>query len=116
MFETILANCIYIKKFRIAINGHLYSPVPNAFGAGKSITMASGRGGPGNRDFFGPCEMALSSQESAIQDPTKLRFPGPNPLPLAQVMDFPASKALCTEDFIDQSPIVIFKYMSFLGP
>ncbi len=32
-----------------------------------SITWASGRGvGPGNRDFFGPCEMASSLQASAI--------------------------------------------------
>jgi hypothetical protein len=31
--------------------------VSNAFDEGKSITRASGRGsGPGNRDFFGPCE------------------------------------------------------------
>jgi hypothetical protein len=33
----------------------------NALDAGKSIIWASGRGlGPGNRDFFKPCEMALS--------------------------------------------------------
>jgi hypothetical protein len=39
----------------------LYTPVCNAFDVGKSITMASGRGsGPGNQDFVGPCEMALS--------------------------------------------------------
>jgi hypothetical protein len=35
-----------------------YNPVCNAFDAGKSITRASGRGlYPGNRDFFGPCEL-----------------------------------------------------------
>jgi hypothetical protein len=45
----------------------LYSPVRNDFDAGKSITRAIGRGsGPGNRDFFGPCEMASSCQASAI--------------------------------------------------
>jgi hypothetical protein len=32
-----------------------------------SITRTNGRGlGPGNRDFFGPCEMASSRQASAI--------------------------------------------------
>ncbi len=36
----------------------LYGPVRNTFDKGNSITE-SGRGvGPGNRDFFGPCEMA----------------------------------------------------------
>ncbi len=73
----------------------LYVPVCNAFDAGKSITRASGRGlGPGNQDFFGPCEMASSRQASAVWGPKKLRFPWPNPLTLALVMDFPASKAL----------------------
>jgi hypothetical protein len=44
-----------------------YGPVCNAFDAGKSITRASGRGlGPGNQDFFGPCEMASSRQASAV--------------------------------------------------
>ncbi len=39
----------------------LYDPVRNAFDAGNSITWVSGRGlGPGNRDFFVPCEMASS--------------------------------------------------------
>jgi hypothetical protein len=36
----------------------LYSPVCNVFDAGRYITWASGRGlGPGNGEFFGPCEM-----------------------------------------------------------
>ncbi len=40
-----------------------------------SITWASGRGlGPGNREFFGPCEMASSPQASAIWDPKNLPF------------------------------------------
>jgi hypothetical protein len=69
----------------------LYGPVHNAFDAGIFITRASWRGlGPGNRDSFGPCEMALSRQQSAVWDPKKSRFPGPNRLPL------PASKALST--------------------
>ncbi len=48
----------------IAIYGPMIYTAPylrNAFDPGKSITRASGRGwGPGNRDFFGPCEMASS--------------------------------------------------------
>jgi hypothetical protein len=75
----------------------LYRPICNAFDAGKSITRASERGwGPGNQDCFGPCEMASSHQASAIWGLKKSRFPGPNPLPFAQVMDWPASKALRT--------------------
>ncbi len=45
---------------------------------------------------FGPCEMASSRLGSAIWDPKKLRFPWPNPLPIAQIMDLPTSKALHT--------------------
>jgi hypothetical protein len=41
----------------------IYTAPHNAFDAGKSITRASERGlVPGNRDFFGPCEMASSRQ------------------------------------------------------
>jgi hypothetical protein len=37
----------------------LYGPVRNAFDVSKFIMRVSVRGwGPGNRDFFGPCEMA----------------------------------------------------------
>ncbi len=51
-------------------------PVRNAFDAGKSITGASGWGlGPGNRDFFGPCEMASSRLASAIWGPNKVCSP-----------------------------------------
>ncbi len=61
------------------------------------ITLASGRGlVPGNLNFFGP-QMALPKLHDAItQFLKKSRFQGPNPLPLALVMDLPASKALCT--------------------
>jgi hypothetical protein len=61
------------------------------------ITLASGRGlGPGNLEFFGP-QMALAYQLNAIsQGPKNSRFPRPNPLPLALVMDLHASKTLCT--------------------
>ncbi len=53
-----------------------------------SITGASERGsGPGNLDFFGP-QMALAFGLNASSHyPKNSRFPGPNPLPLALVMD-----------------------------
>jgi hypothetical protein len=66
----------------------------NAFVAGKSITWASGRGALEILTFSGP-QMALAWRLDAIsQGPKKSWFPGPNPLPLALVMDLPASKAL----------------------
>jgi hypothetical protein len=53
-----------------------------------SNTLASGRGlGPGNLGFFGP-QMALAYRlDASSQGPKKSRFPGPNPLPHALVMD-----------------------------
>jgi hypothetical protein len=64
-----------------------------------SITRASGRGlGPGNRDFFGPCEMASSRKVRVILGPKKSRFPGPNPRPLAQVMDAARIKSITHRD------------------
>jgi hypothetical protein len=87
-------------------------PADNAFDADKSITRASEKGlGPGNGDFFGFCEMASSRQASAIWGRKKSRFPGPNPLALAQVMDLLASKALHTGR-INQRSIGSFMYMS----
>ncbi len=45
---------------------------------------------------FGP-QMALAYQLDAIsQGPKNSQIPGPNPLPLALVMDMHASKTLCT--------------------
>ncbi len=45
----------------------IYKAPHNAFDAGNSITRASGRWlGPGNRGFFGPCEVASNCQASAI--------------------------------------------------
>jgi hypothetical protein len=32
--------------------------------------------GPGNRDFFGPCDIATSRQASAIRGPTKVEISG----------------------------------------
>ncbi len=46
----------------------------------------------GNETFLSP----MKWHRSAVRGPKKSRFPGPNPLPLAQVMDLPASKALHT--------------------
>ncbi len=61
----------------------LYGPVSIVFDA------CSWRGfGPGN---FGPCEMASSR-------PKNSRFPEPNHLPLAQVVDLHASKIITYRD------------------
>jgi hypothetical protein len=46
--------------------------------------------------FLGP-KMALAYRLNAIsQSPKNSRFPGPNPLPLALIMDMHAFKTLCT--------------------
>ncbi len=46
--------------------------------------------------FFGP-QMALAYRLDAFsQGPKNCQFPGPNPLPLALVMDMHTSKTLCT--------------------
>jgi hypothetical protein len=50
--------------------------------ANQLLGQVGGGLGPGNRDFFGPCEMASSCPASAIWGP-KVEKPGPNPLPLA---------------------------------
>jgi hypothetical protein len=52
------------------------------------ITWASGRAlGPGNLEFLGP-QMALAYRLNVIlQGPKNYRYPGPNPGPLALVMD-----------------------------
>jgi hypothetical protein len=45
-------------------------------------------------DFFGP-QMSLAYRLNAIsQGPKKSRFPGPNPLPLALVMDAARIKSI----------------------
>jgi hypothetical protein len=47
-------------------------------------------------EFFGP-QMALAYRLDAIsQGPKNSQFPGPNPLPLALVMDMHTSKTLYT--------------------
>ncbi len=68
------------------------------FDAGRSITWASARDGvgPWKSRVFGP-QMAFAYQLDAIsQGPKNSRFPGPNPLPIALIMNLYASKALCT--------------------
>ncbi len=48
-----------------------------------SIIWASERGlGPGNFDWWAPNRL-----NAILQGPKKSQFPGPNPLPLALVMD-----------------------------
>jgi hypothetical protein len=59
---------------------------------GKSITWASGRGlGPGNLDLFW--------HQIAFTGPEKISISSVNPLPLALVMDLPATKALRTGSY-----------------
>jgi hypothetical protein len=59
-----------------------------------SITWAGGRGlGPGNP------QMAFAYRLDAIsQGPKNSRFPGPNPIPLAQVMDAARIKSITHGD------------------
>ncbi len=74
---------------------------------------ASGRGlGPGNRDFFGPCEMASSIRQVPFFGAQKSQdFQGQTYLPLAQVINLPASKAVSTGP--NQRSTGSFMYMSF---
>jgi hypothetical protein len=47
------------------------------------ITLASERGlGPGNFHWWAPNRL-----DAILQDPKKVSIPGPNPLPIALVMD-----------------------------
>ncbi len=60
-----------------------------------SIIWASGRGlGPGNLQFFGPQIELTYLLDAFSQDPKNSRFPGPNPLPLALVMDAARIKSI----------------------
>jgi hypothetical protein len=62
---------------------------------GHPLTWVTGRGmGPENHEFFGP-QMTLAYRLVAIlQGLNNSRFPGPNPLPLAQVMDAARIKSI----------------------
>jgi hypothetical protein len=89
----------------------------SCFDAGKSITRTIGRGlGPGNRDAFEPC---WACWHRAVRQchlgPKNSRFPGHNPLPLAQVMVLSASKHY-VQGRINQRSIGSFVYMSFFVP
>jgi hypothetical protein len=65
--------------------------VRNAFDAGSIHYLGKWEG---NLEFFGP-QMALAYLLDAIsQDPKNSRFPGPNHLPLAQVMDAAGIKSI----------------------
>ncbi len=62
-----------------------------------SITRASGRVGPSRiASFLGPVKWHRADRRVPIQAQKNSRFPGPNPLPLAQVMYMHESKILCT--------------------
>ncbi len=65
-----------------------------------SITWASGRGlGSGNLDLFGT-QMAPPYRLDAIsQGPKMSQFSGPNPLPLALVMDAARNKSITREPY-----------------
>jgi hypothetical protein len=56
-----LQICKFVDLITIYAPYDLYGPVRNVFDAGRYITWASEKGsGPGNGEFFGPCEMASS--------------------------------------------------------
>jgi hypothetical protein len=74
----------------------LYGPERNAYDASKSSTRASGRGWTLHIEIFlGPVKWHRD-RRVPFGAQKNLRFPGPNPLPLDQVMDLLASKALRT--------------------
>jgi hypothetical protein len=55
----------------------LYGPVRNAYDEGSIHYEGKWEGvglGPGNRDYFGPCEMASSRLASAIWGPKKVEI------------------------------------------
>ncbi len=59
---------------------NFHGPVRNAFNARKSITRASGSElGPGNRDFFGPCEWHGAVRRVPIESQNSRDFQGPIP-------------------------------------
>ncbi len=91
----------------------LYSSVHNVLDAWISITRGRGRGlGPRIWEFFGP-QIALAYRLDAIsQGPKNSRIPGPNPLPLPQVMNIQKHYAQgcinhrCIGCFMHKSPLV----------
>ncbi len=60
-----------------------------------SIARTIGRGlCPGNRDFLGPVKLHRADRRVTSGGPKRSRFPGPNPLPLALVMDAARIKSI----------------------
>jgi hypothetical protein len=76
----------------------LCSPVPNVLDACIYITWASGRGWALKilSTVFWVTNGTRLSARCLSQCPKNSRIPGPNPLPLALIMDMHASKTLCT--------------------
>jgi hypothetical protein len=86
---------LLLTAFGLAIyRPMIYTARKKSFGCGKLHYEGKWEGvAPWKSRLLGPCEMASSRRRaSAIWVPKKSRFPGPNPLLLAQVMDLPASK------------------------
>jgi hypothetical protein len=65
--------------------------------------------------LLGPVKWHRAVRRACCLEPENLRLLGPDPLPLAQVMDFPASKHN-VQGNINQRSIGSFMYMSFKGP
>jgi hypothetical protein len=85
----------------------LYSPVRNAFDKGTTITRASGRGlVPGNQDFLGTSEMALSLQVSAIWGP-KVKISRAQPPPNCPGNGFARIKSIMYRDISISGPLVV---------
>jgi hypothetical protein len=70
-----------MSYYRYLCTYDLYDTVRNVFDACRSITGASGKGmGPGNRELFGPCEMASSHYECHL-GPKKVKISRAQPPP-----------------------------------
>ncbi len=60
-----------------------------------SFTRVNGRGlSPGNREFLGPVKWHRADRQVPFGAEKNSRFPGPNPLPIAQVMDAARIKSI----------------------
>jgi hypothetical protein len=71
----IVIRNIYIWLMSPRHTYDLYGPMRNVFYTCRYILRTSGRGlGPGNREFFGPCEMVSSRKVSAIWGPKYLHL------------------------------------------
>jgi len=114
LFVSIL---IYkITYFNYLWTYDLYIPVRNTFDAGKSITRGSGKGGWALeiKTFLGLWNGIEPLGEDHFWGPKKSRFPGPIPLPFAQVIGLPSSKALHTGSYL--SKVVLCTWASTALP